>query len=97
MASANDSTPRCTASEETDYGSEVIEWVALGVARMLYTLDTGDVASKSAAGTWAARRFTQFAPMLDAAVALRAEPGTCTREQLLEAARFVEFAVELTL
>jgi hypothetical protein len=34
--------------------------------------------------------------MLDAAVALRAAPGTSTRAQLLDAARFVEFAVEIT-
>jgi hypothetical protein len=84
------------ASDEAEFGSEVIEWVALGVARMLYTLDTGDVASKSAAGRWAARRFVEFAPVLDAAVALRAAPGTSTREQLLAAARFVGHAVEIT-
>jgi hypothetical protein len=66
------------------------------VARMLYTLETGDVTSKSAAGRWAARRFPAFAPMLDAAVALRAAPGTSSRAQLLQAARFVEHAVEIT-
>ncbi len=86
-----------TASDEAEYGSEVLEWVALGVARMLYTLQTGDVASKSAAGSWAAARFVEFAPMLDAAVAQRAEPGVCTRAQLLDAARFVDHAVELTV
>lgn len=84
------------ASDEAEFGSEVVEWVALGVARMLYTLDTGDVTSKSAAGTWAARRFTEFALLLEAAVALRAAPGTSPRAQLLEAARFIEFAVEIT-
>jgi hypothetical protein len=84
------------ASDETEFGSEVIEWVALGVARMLYTVDTGDVASKSAAGSWAARQFPAFAPMLDAAVALRAAPGSSTRAQLLDAARFVEHAVRIT-
>jgi hypothetical protein len=84
------------ASTEEHYGSEVLEWVALGVARMLYTWETGDVASKSGAGTWAARRFAEFAPMLDAAVSLRATPGTSTRAQLLDAAALVEFAVEST-
>jgi predicted nucleotidyltransferase len=83
-------------SDEQEFGSEVLEWVALGVARMLYTLETGDVASKSAAGTWAAHRFAEFAPVLDAAVTLRATPGTSTRAQLLDAARFVEYAVAIT-
>ena len=75
-------------------GGDVLEWVALGVARMLYTWDTGDVASKSAAGTWAAGRAPDFADMLLAAVNLRAEPGLATRAHLLDAAAFADVVVE---
>lgn len=72
----------------------VLEWVALGIARMLYTWDTGDVTSKSAAGRWAAERVPQFAESLLAAVALRVAPGEATRAHLLDAAALVEFAVQ---
>lgn len=72
----------------------VLEWVALGVARMLYTWETGDVASKSAAGAWAAVRAPDFADMLLAAVDLRAEPGLATRDHLLDAAAFTEVVVD---
>ncbi len=82
------------ASDETEYGSEVLEWVALGVARMLYTWETGDVASKSAAGRWAAERAPDFADMLLAAVGVRAEPGVASRSQLLDAATFTEVVVD---
>jgi len=73
---------------------DVLEWVALGVARMLYTWDTGHVASKSAAGAWAAGRAPDFADMLLAAVNLRAEPGPASRAHLLDAAAFTEVVVE---
>ncbi len=75
---------------------DVLEWVALGVARMLYTWETGDVASKSAAGAWAAERAPDFADMLLAAVDLRAEPGLATRAHLLDAATFTEVVVDAT-
>ena len=81
------------ASDEAEIGSEVLEWVALGVARMLYTWETGDVVSKSAAGRWAAERAPDFAEMLLAAVHLRAEPGPATRGQLLDAVAFTEVVV----
>jgi len=80
-------------TRETADGA-VLEWVALGVARMLYTWETGDVASKSAAGTWAAERAPDFADMLLAAVDLRAAPGVATRAQLLDAAMFAEVVIE---
>ena len=81
------------ASDEPEYGGEILEWVALGVARMLYTWETGDVTSKSAAGRWAADRAPDFADMLSAAVELRAEPGMTTRAQLLDAVAFTEAVV----
>jgi hypothetical protein len=81
------------ASIETADG-EVLEWVALGVARMLYTWDTGDVTSKSAAGVWAADRAPDFADMLLAAVNLRAVPGLAHRAHLLDSAAFTDVVVE---
>jgi hypothetical protein len=80
-------------SSETADGA-VLEWVALGVARMLYTWETGDVISKSGAGAWAAERAPDFAHMLLAAVNLRTEPGLATRAQLLDAVAFTEVVVE---
>jgi len=77
-------------------GGAVLEWVALGVARMLYTWETGDVASKSAAGAWAAGRAPDFADMLLAAVNLRAEPGLATRAHLLDAVIFTDVVVDAT-
>lgn len=90
---------RLRAAIEADPTSEtadgaVLEWVALGVARMLYTWETGDVASKSAAGSWAAGRAPDFADMLHAAVRLRSAPGEATRAQLLDAAAFTEVVVD---
>ena len=73
---------------------DMLGWVALGVARMLHTWDTGDVASKSAAGTWAAGRAPDFADMLLAAVNLRAEPGPASRAHLLDAATFTDVVIE---
>jgi hypothetical protein len=61
---------------------------------MLYTWETGEVASKSAAGVWAARRAPDFADMLLAAVVLRADPGAATRSQLLDAVSFTELVVD---
>ena len=55
----------------TEFGAEAVEWCALGVARMLYTHRTGDVASKSAAGNWAAGELPEHADVLHAAVGIR--------------------------
>ncbi|HUS44169.1 MAG TPA: nucleotidyltransferase domain-containing protein [Ilumatobacteraceae bacterium] len=89
LASAIEVDP---ASETAD--GAVLEWVALGVARMLYTWETGDVTSKSAAGAWAAGRAPDFGEMLHAAVQLRATPGEATRAHLLDAAAFTEVVVD---
>ncbi len=90
---------RLAAAIEADPKSDtadgaVLEWVALGVARMLYTWETGGVASKSAAGIWAAERAPDFADMLLAAVAVRADPGPATRAHLLDAAAFTDVVVD---
>ena len=76
-------------SDETSFGGEILEWVALGAARMLFTFETGDVTSKSGAGQWAMRRAPDYTPMLRRAVEVRADPGSVTRDELLAAAEFV--------
>ena len=73
-------------SEESEWGGEILEWVALGVARMLYTFETGDVASKSAAGRWAADRVPAHEAIFQRAVAVRSAPGPVTRAELVECA-----------
>ncbi len=53
---------------------DVLEWTALGIARMLYTFETGDVTSKRAAGRWAAERLPNDAELFELAVAVRSNP-----------------------
>jgi hypothetical protein len=73
-------------SDESDWGGEILEWVALGVARMLYTFETGDVTSKSGAGRWAVERVPRHEGLFRRAVEVRAERGAVTRDELLECA-----------
>jgi hypothetical protein len=70
-----------TTSTEAD--GAILEWVALGIARMLYTWETGDVVSKSAAGRWAAE-LPSYPSVFDQAVERRAAPGTVGRDVLVE-------------
>ncbi len=74
------------ASDEPEFGGEILEWVALGVARMLYTFETGDVTSKSGAGRWAAQRIPDHAALFTRAVEVRASPGPVARDLLARAA-----------
>jgi hypothetical protein len=73
-------------SVEEEWGGEILEWVALGVARMLYTFETGDVMSKSAAGRWAAQRIPRHEALFHRAVEVRATGACVTREVLVECA-----------
>ena len=73
-------------SDEREFGGEILEWVALGVARMLYTFETGDVTSKSGAGRWAGERIPEFADVFDRAVEVRASHGSVGRDLLVRAA-----------
>ena len=74
-------------SDEPEFGGEILEWVALGVARMLYTFETGDVTSKSGAGRWAAERIPEHAEVFARAVEVRAHPESVTRDFLARSRR----------
>jgi len=73
-------------ADEEEWGGEILEWVALGVARMLYTFETGEVTSKSGAGRWAAQRIPQHADVFDRAVEVRSSPSSVSREVLARCA-----------
>lgn len=79
----------------TEFAAETVEWCALGVARMLYSHRTGDVASKTAAGEWAAREMPEHADALDAAVQLRraVQPAPVGRTLLEQVHALVEDVV----
>ena len=71
----------------TTFDADVVEWCALGIARMLLTATTGDVASKTAAGEWTARRMPEHADVLAEATAIRArhDPSEVVTRAVLDA------------
>jgi hypothetical protein len=50
---------------------EIVAWDALGAARLHYTLATGDIASKSAAGEYAISLFPDYTKLVTAALSWR--------------------------
>lgn len=63
--------------DRTEFGGGTVEWCALGIARMWFTAETGDVTSKNAAGAWAAARLPQHADLF--AVASEVRSGAADR------------------
>lgn len=61
-----------------DFDSAMTEWCALGIARMAYTWETGDVTSKSGAGRWAAVRYRDHRTVLDRALSIRERTNDST-------------------
>lgn len=56
----------------TSISAEAVAWIALGPARLHYALATGDIASKAAAGAYAADMFPPYRPFLSSAMTWRA-------------------------
>jgi Nucleotidyltransferase domain len=52
--------------------ADVVAWMALGAVRLHYTLGTGDITSKSAAGRYALNLFPAYQNVLSAALSWRA-------------------------
>ena len=51
-----------------------MEWIALGVPRLLATIETGEVLSKTEAGRYASERFPKWRAVLEASLQQRHEP-----------------------
>ncbi len=51
-----------------------MEWIALGVPRLVATIETGEVLSKTGAGRYALERFFQWRTVLDASLQQRHDP-----------------------
>jgi hypothetical protein len=56
----------------TTIAADVVAWLALGPARLHYTLATGDIAAKSAAGEYAISLFPEYRPVVESAMTWRA-------------------------
>ncbi len=70
-------------------------YAVLSLCRILYTLERGDVLSKTAAAGWAARRLGQeWAPVIAEAVATRLDAGRPSRPDEIESARaFIQHVI----
>lgn len=71
--------------DRTEFAAGTVEWCTLGVSRMWFTADTGGVASKNAAGAWAARRLPHHAALFATAARIRAgETGEAVERAVVE-------------
>lgn len=57
--------------DRTEFEAEITVWAVLGIARMLFTIQTGDIASKSAAGIWLADQFPEHRGLVEHALSIR--------------------------
>jgi hypothetical protein len=84
---------RTDGAEPVDH--EILRWVVLGPPRLHYTLATGDIATKSQAGRYAARRFPDWAELCDRCVRSRAgEPVVATVDDMRSAAALMTMVIE---
>ncbi len=69
-------------TERTSFDPDTTAWCVLGIARMLFTVTTGAVTSKSGAGRWLAERLPQYGDLVAHGLAIRAGEVTSpdTRE-----------------
>ncbi len=75
-------------SADAEVEKERVTWVALGPARLLITMETGRVVSKSAGARWAAERWPEFAGLVEKAI--RSRQGDGETFSVEEACRSVE-------
>lgn len=79
------------------FAPEMTAWAVLGVARMLFTVRNGDVASKSAAGRWLADEHPKYRELIDHALGIRR--GTVgqpdSRETALSVAAYMDTVIGL--
>ena len=69
---ASDTGERLAARpDDDDVPAEAVEWLALGAQRLVVTIETGRVVSKSAAAEFAARRWPEYAELLTRVLASR--------------------------
>lgn len=72
MPYASDTAARLAARSDDDtVPAEAIEWLALGAQRLVVTIETGRVVSKSAAAEFAAQRWPEYAELLTRVLASR--------------------------
>jgi len=65
--------------DDAELPTDSLTWVTLGPARLLITIDTGRVVSKTAGARYAAARWPEFADLIARAIrARRGEPETFT-------------------
>lgn len=85
--------------DRSAFPAVVVEWCALGVARMLVTFETGDVASKTVAGEWTAERLPSHAALLRAAIDIRAtpEPDPVDARMLVSTVVLMDDAISVVL
>ncbi len=74
--------------------AETVAWSLLGCPRLHFTLATGDIASKSAAGSYAADIFPDYAELIEAARTWRATgAGAFTTSDALRSVEFVRAVI----
>lgn len=83
--------------ERDTFAPEMTAWAVLGVARMLFTARTGDVASKSAAGRWLATDYPKHEKLIDHALGIRQGQigGPDSRDTALAVAAYLEAVIGL--
>ncbi len=83
--------------DRTEFASAMTAWSVLGVARMLYTARTGNIASKSGAGRWIAQELPQHQELIEHALTVRREAHGIpdTADTVRACAAFVAEVVDL--
>ncbi len=86
-------------STRTEFRAEMTSWCVLGLARLLYTVRTGSIASKTVAGRWLSVERPDVAELVGHAVAIRGEdaPAPDDRAMVVATADYMELVISLIL